>query len=78
MRAVQLLGFATGGVGHTTTLGLLLAGISVPCMFSGLTPPWVAWSGLIIAAIAVLSIFSMVFPAASIFLPLGDFRRISG
>jgi hypothetical protein len=73
MRVVQLFAFATGGVGHTTTLGLLLAGVSVPCLFLRLMPRWLAWFGLVIAAIAELSILSMLFPAASILLPLGRF-----
>lgn len=73
MRAVQLIAFATGGVGHTVTLGLLLAGVSVPSLVFGLMPRWVAWLGLIIAAICVLSVFSMLFPAVSILLPLGRF-----
>jgi hypothetical protein len=73
MRAVQLLAFATGGVGHTVTLGLLLAGASVPGLAFRLVPRWVSWSGLIIAAIAILSVLSMVFPALSILLPLGRF-----
>jgi hypothetical protein len=73
MRAVQLVGFATGGFGHTTTLGLLLAGISVPCLAFRLVPRWVPWSGLAIAGIALLSVLGMLFPALSVLLPLGRF-----
>lgn len=73
MRAMQLFAFATGGVGHTVTLGILLAGVSVPGLVFGLIPRWVTWSGLIIAAICILSFFSMVFPAVSFLLPLGRF-----
>lgn len=73
MRAVQLFAFATGGFGHVTTLGLLLAGISVPCLAFGLMPSWICWTGLVIAAICVLSVFSMLFPQVSILLPLGRF-----
>jgi len=71
MRAIQLLAFATGGVGHTVTRGLLLAGVSVPSLVFRLVPRCVSWFGLIIAAIAVLSVFSMLFTGASILLPLG-------
>lgn len=73
MRTMQLFGFATGGVAHTVTLGLLLAGISVPCLAFRLMPRWLPRLGLILAAIAVTSVVSMLFPAASFLLPLGRF-----
>ena len=76
MRAIQLFAFATGGVGHTATLGLLLAGVSVPCLFVRLIPRWVAWYGLGIAAIAELSVLSLIFPAVSILLPLSRFPAL--
>jgi hypothetical protein len=76
MRAASLLAFATGGFGHTVTLGLLLAGLSVPCLVFRLTPRWVCWFGLIVAAIAELSVFSMVFQSASLLLPLGRFPAL--
>jgi hypothetical protein len=73
MRTLQLIGFATGGVGHVAMLGLLLAGVSVPALFLRLTPRWIAWLGLVLAATCELSTLSMVFPMASILLPLGRF-----
>jgi hypothetical protein len=73
MRTMQFLGFATGGVGHVAMLGLLLAGVSVPALLMRLTPRWLAWLGLVLAAICELSTLSMVFPVASILLPLGRF-----
>jgi hypothetical protein len=54
-------------------LGLLLAGVSVPALFLRLTPRWIAWLGLVLAATCELSTLSMVFPMASILLPLGRF-----
>src|SRR5215468_264639 len=73
LRALQLLGFATGGPGHVVTLGLLLAGVSVPSAFAKLIPRWLVWLGLIVAAICELSSLSLVFPMAGILLPLGRF-----
>lgn len=73
LRALQLLGFATGGPGHVVTLGLLLAGVSVPSAFAKLIPRWLVWLGLIVAAICVLSALSLIFPMAGILLPLGRF-----
>jgi hypothetical protein len=73
LRALQLLVFVTGGPGHVVMLGLLLAGVSVPSAFAKLIPRWLAWLGLIVAAICELSALSLVFPMAGILLPLGRF-----
>jgi hypothetical protein len=73
LRALQLFGFATGGPGHVVTLGLLLAGVSVPSAFAKLIPRWLVWLGLIVAATCELSALSLVFPMAGILLPLGRF-----
>ncbi|AYB32070.1 hypothetical protein [Chryseolinea soli] len=73
MHALQLFGFATGGVAHITALGLLLAGISVPCLLGGYTPKWVAWLGLILAGIAELSTLSLVIEQAGYLLPVVRF-----
>jgi hypothetical protein len=73
MRTVQLWAFATGGVGHVVTLGLFLAGISVPCLMTRLAPKWVSWFGLVIAAICELSALSLIFPVASFLLPIARF-----
>jgi hypothetical protein len=73
MRVAQLVAFATGGFGHTATLGLLLAGVSVPSLAFRLMPRWVCWFGLVVAVICDLSTLSMLFPALSVLLPLGRF-----
>ena len=73
LRALQLLGFATGGVGHVVGLGLLLAGVSVPAAFARLLPRWIVWFGLVLAVLAELSSVSLVFPIASLLLPLSRF-----
>jgi hypothetical protein len=73
IRAFQLFGFATGGAGHVTTLGLLLAGVSVTCGFARLIPRWLIWLGIITAAFAELSSLSLVFPNLTFFIPLGRF-----
>jgi hypothetical protein len=73
LRSMELLAFATGGFGNVAATGLLLAGVSVPCLFVGLMPRWACWLGLVIAGIAEVSTLSMIFPALSILLPLGRF-----
>lgn len=73
MHAMQLLGFGCGGFAFTASLGLLMAGISVPCLFGNYTPKWVAWLGLILAAIAELSTLGLIIPQAAYLLPLVRF-----
>ncbi len=73
MRVAQLLSFGTGGFAHVAALGLLMAGVSVPSLITGLMPKWVCWLGLIVAAVCELAVLSMVFPTLSILLPLGRF-----
>jgi len=73
LRVLQLLGFVTGGPGHVVTLGLLLAGVSVPSAVAKLIPRWLVWLGLIVAAICEISALSLVFPMAGLLLPLGRF-----
>jgi hypothetical protein len=76
MRVASLLAFSAGGFGHTAALGLLLAGVSVPSLASGLLPRWVCWFGLLLAGIAELSLVSMLIPAASLLLPLARFPAL--
>jgi hypothetical protein len=73
MHAIQLFGFSTGGVAHIAALGLLMAGVSVPCLFGKLIPKWIAWLGIILAGIAELSAFSLIFYPATFLLPIARF-----
>jgi hypothetical protein len=73
MHAIQLFGFSTGGVAHVVVLGLLRAGVSVPCLFGKLTPKWIAWLGIILAVVAELSSFSLIFYPATFLLPIAHF-----
>jgi hypothetical protein len=73
MHAVQLFGFTSGGVAHVVSLGLLMAGISVPGLFGKLIPKWVAWLGLILAAIAELSTLSLIVGQFTYLLPVVRF-----
>lgn len=73
MRALQLLGFATGGVGTVVPFGLLLAGVSVSGGLSGLLPRWIAIWGVVVALLAELAALSLIVPQASLLLPLARF-----
>jgi hypothetical protein len=73
LHAFQLFAFATGGVGHIAGLGLLLAGAAIPAGMMRLIPRWLMWLGLVTAAFAELSVWSLVFPALYFLIPLGRF-----
>jgi hypothetical protein len=70
---LHLLAFATGGPGYVATFGLLVAGLSVAAGIQGFVPRWLMVLGLGIAAVAEVSTFVLVFPAAAILLPIARF-----
>ncbi|WP_345762274.1 hypothetical protein [Diaminobutyricibacter sp. McL0608] len=65
--------FITGGVGFVTGMGLLVAGIAVPSLILGFVPRWLAWTGLVIAALSELSFLSMAIEPLQFLLPIGRF-----
>jgi hypothetical protein len=70
VRAVYYLVFLVGGPGHIVALGLLVAGMAVPCLVLGLTPRTVAWIGLVIAVLAELATLVLVWPEFGVILPI--------
>jgi hypothetical protein len=73
VRALYYLTYLTGGPWHVVTLGLLIAGIAVPSLIVGLLPRPVAWTGLVIAAIAELTTLVLIWQALSPLLPVARF-----
>jgi hypothetical protein len=71
--ALALVVFATGGVGYVTGAGLLTAGIAVPGLILRLLPRWLAWTGLVIAALSELSFLSLTVEPLQLLLPVGRF-----
>jgi hypothetical protein len=71
--AVSFLAFITGGVGFVVGLGLLVAGIAVPSLILRFMPRWLAWTGLVIAALSELSFLSMAVEPLQFLLPIGRF-----
>ncbi len=71
--ALSFLAFITGGVAYVVGLGLLVAGIAVPALILRFVPRWLAWAGLVIAALAELSFLSMVIEPLQFLLPIGRF-----
>jgi hypothetical protein len=72
-RALADLSFAAGAAGFVVPLGLLLAGLAVPALIARLLPRWLAWAGLVVAAVAELSALSLLTPALDVTLPVGRF-----
>lgn len=76
-RALADLSFATGSAGFVTPLGLLIAGIAVPGLIMRLLPRWLAWAGLVIAALSVLSTFALLSAALDFTFPVGRFLGLA-
>ena len=70
VRAVYFLVFLVGGPGHIVALGLLVAGMAVPSLILGLTPRFLAWIGLAIAALSELTTLVLVWPELGVILPI--------
>jgi hypothetical protein len=73
VRAFQDFGYITGGPGHVVFLGLLVAGIAVPALFTRLLPRPVVFIGLFFAAIAELSTLSIATDKLAVLLPIARF-----
>ena len=73
VRALYYLTFLTGGPWHVVALGLLIAGIAVPSLIMGLLARPVAWTGLVIAALAEVTTLVLIWPGLSPLLPVARF-----
>jgi hypothetical protein len=76
VRALYYLVYLTGGPWHIVTLGLLIAGLSVPSLILGLLPRPVAWTGLAIAVLAELTTLVLIWPGLSPMLPVARFTGL--
>jgi len=72
-QALYFFSFGLAGPGYAVSLGLLMAGVSVPALFGRLVPRWIAIVGLALAVIGALSWFSLVFPHTMFLIPLTRF-----
>jgi len=71
------LSFAAGAAGFVVPLALLLAGVAVPSLILRLTPSWLAWTGLVLAAVGAVSTFTLVTPALDATLPIARFGGLA-
>ena len=68
--------FAVGSAGFVVPVGLLVAGVAVPSLILRLTWRPLAWAGLAVAAISLLSTFTLLAPALDATLPVGRFGSL--
>jgi hypothetical protein len=73
VRALYYLSFATGGVGYSVPLGLLIAGVSVASGFMKWLPKWLVVYGLILAVVGEFSILDLISPKFVALIPLTRF-----
>jgi hypothetical protein len=73
VRALTTLSFAAGGPGFVPAFALLLAGLAVPSLILGLLPRALAWAGLVVAGLGMLSVLSLLTPVLYPLLPVGRF-----
>lgn len=76
MHALQLLSFCSGGIVFAAAMGLLMAGISVPCLFGKYAPRWLAWFGLVLAAFGEIAVLGLLIPGLFFLLPVVRFLSI--
>lgn len=72
-RALADLSFLSGGPAYSMMFGLLIAGISVPGLLARLLPRPLAWSGLVLAAAAMVSSLTLVAGPFAFLLPVVRF-----
>ena len=72
-KALSDLSFAAGAAGFVVPFALLIAGVAVPSLILRLTPRPLAWGGLVIAAIGMLSTLTLLTSALDFTLPIGRF-----
>ena len=70
VRALYVLAFLIGGVGHVAALGLLVAGVAVPGLALGLLPGPLARVGLAIAILCELTTLVLAWTALGPILPV--------
>jgi hypothetical protein len=74
--ALAFFSFVAGGVGFSTGLWLLVAGVAVPMLILKLGPRWLAWTGLVIAGLAELSFLSMTVEQLHAVIPIARFAGL--
>jgi hypothetical protein len=77
VRALHDLAFLAGGPVHVVFLGLLVAGIAVPCLMLNLAARPLAWAGLGLAALAEVTTLTLIWPGLALLVPLVRFPALA-
>jgi hypothetical protein len=72
-KLLSQLWFATGAFGFAAPMGLLVLGLAVPAVILKFLPGWLAWAGMVIGVLALLSTFGLVTSALYPLIPVGRF-----
>ncbi|GGV02401.1 hypothetical protein GCM10010211_82180 [Streptomyces albospinus] len=75
-RALRDLSFLSGGPAYAVTYALLIAGISVTGLLAGLLPRAVTWTGLLLAAVGMVSTPTLLASGFEYLLPVVRFGGI--
>lgn len=76
VQALNFLFFGLGGPAHVVALGLLVAGVSIAGRRLNVLPRWLGIAGWVIAALAGLSILTVLTQAGTSFIPAGRFLTL--
>ena len=68
---LRQMNFLTGGTLHVASLGLFVGATSIAARRTKALPRWISWLGIVQATLAVLSLASLVFFPAALFILLG-------
>lgn len=72
-KTLSQLWFAAGGFGFAAPFGLLVLGLAVPAVIVKFLPGWLAWAGMVIGVLALLSTFALITPVLYPLIPIGRF-----
>ncbi|MFJ4920988.1 DUF4386 domain-containing protein [Streptomyces sp. NPDC088725] len=75
-RVLADLSFLSGGPAYAVMFALLIAGISVSGLLTGLLPRAVTWTGLVLAAAGMLSTLTLLASGFSYLLPVARFGGV--
>ena len=69
--ALRQANFLTGGTLHVASLGLFVGATSIAARRAKALPRWISWLGIVQATLAILSLASLAFFPAALFILLG-------
>lgn len=77
VKLLSQLWFATGAFGFAAPMGLLVLGLAVPALVLKFLPGWLAWAGMVIGVLALLSTFGLITSVLYPLIPVGRFGGVA-